>query len=105
MNLKTFLERHGEKRKKKIMRLDYIRSFINVVNCKSFLLLQKSICLTADDQHSHQATGIGIGSPALVRSTKDVILSEEGVLFYPYAVRLLETENEALAHLNKTEER
>ena len=32
-----------------------------------------------------------------------MILSEEGVLFYPYAVRLLETENEALAHLNKTE--
>ena len=34
-----------------------------------------------------------------------MILSEEGVLFYPYAVRLLETENEALAHLNKTEEK
>ena len=44
-----------------------------------------------------------LGVQLLVRSTKDVILSEEGVLFYPYAVRLLETENEALAHLNKTE--
>ena len=44
-----------------------------------------------------------MGVQLLVRSTKDVILSEEGVLFYPYAVRLLKTENEALAHLNKTE--
>jgi len=39
----------------------------------------------------------------LIRSTKDVILSEAGLLFYPYAVRLLETESEALLELHRNE--
>lgn len=82
------------------MRLDYIRSFINVVNCKSFSVAAKKAFVSQPTISTHikKATGSGIGVQLLVRSTKDVILSEEGVLFYPYAVRLLETENEALAH-------
>ena len=39
----------------------------------------------------------------MVRSTKDVLLSEEGKVFYPYALQLLETESRALKHLNKCE--
>ena len=86
------------------MRLDYIRSFINVVNCKSFSVAAKKAFVSQPTISTHiKQLEAELGVQLLVRSTKDVILSEEGVLFYPYAVRLLETENEALAHLNKTE--
>lgn len=44
-----------------------------------------------------------LGVQLLVRSTKDVLLSEEGRVFYPYALQLLETENKALNHLHKNE--
>ncbi len=44
-----------------------------------------------------------LGVQLLVRSTKDVVLSEAGLIFYPYAVRLLETQKEALAQLDKRE--
>ena len=85
------------------MRLDYIRSFINVVNCKSFSVAAKKAFVSQPTISTHiKQLEAELGVQLLVRSTKDVILSEEGVLFYPYAVRLLETENEALAHLNKT---
>ena len=43
------------------------------------------------------------GVQLLVRSTKDVILSDAGVIFYPFAMRLLETESEALAQIHKNE--
>ena len=86
------------------MRLDYIRSFINVVNCKSFSVAAKNAVVSQPTFSTliYQLES-ELGFQRWVRSTKDVILSEEGGLFYPYAVRLLETENEALAHLNKTE--
>ena len=88
------------------MRLDYIRSFINVVNCKSFSVAAKKAFVSQPTISTHiKQLESELGVQLLVRSTKDVILSEEGVLFYPYAVRLLETEYEALAHLNKTEEK
>lgn len=44
-----------------------------------------------------------LGVQLLVRSTKDVLLSEEGKIFYPYALQLLEIENQALNQLNKNE--
>lgn len=44
-----------------------------------------------------------LGVQLLVRSTKDVILSEAGLIFYPYAVQLLETEREALSQLHHRE--
>lgn len=86
------------------MRLEYIRSFISVVNCKSFSIAAKEIFLSQPTISTHiKQLESELGVQLLVRSTKDVILSEAGVLFYPYAVRLLETENEALAQLHKSE--
>ena len=48
-----FLERHREKRKKRIMRLDYIRSFINVVNCKSFSVAAKKAFVSQPTISTH----------------------------------------------------
>lgn len=86
------------------MRLEYIRSFISVVNCKSFSAAAKQMFLSQPTISTHiKQLESELNVQLLVRSTKDVILSEAGLLFYPYAVRLLETENEALLQLHKTE--
>lgn len=86
------------------MRLEYIRSFISVVNCKSFSVAARETFLSQPTISTHiKQLESELGVQLLVRSTKDVILSEAGVLFYPYAVRLLETENEAMALLHKSE--
>ncbi|RGU94256.1 LysR family transcriptional regulator [Clostridium sp. AF15-17LB] len=86
------------------MRLEYIRSFISVVNCKSFSLAARQIFLSQPTISTHiKQLESELGVQLLVRSTKDVILSEAGVIFYPFAVRLLETENEALSQIHKTE--
>lgn len=86
------------------MRLEYIRSFISVVNCKSFSVAAKQMFLSQPTISTHiKQLESELGVQLLVRSTKDLILSEAGMTFYPYAVRLLETENEALAELHKTE--
>lgn len=88
------------------MRLEYIRSFIGVVNYKSFSLAAKYLFLSQPTISTHiKQLEAELGVQLLVRSTKDVILSEEGLVFYPYAVQLLETEKEALGQLNKNEMR
>lgn len=92
----------GEKRKH--MRLEYIRSFISVVNCKSFSVAAKQIFLSQPTISTHiKQLESELGVQLLVRSTKDVILSDAGVIFYPFAMRLLETESEALAQIHKNE--
>ena len=74
------------------MRLEYIRSFISVVNCKSFSLAAKKMFLSQPTISTHiKQLESELGVQLLVRSTKDVILSEEGIIFYPFAVRILET--------------
>lgn len=87
------------------MRLEYIKSFISVVNCKSFLGAAKETFLSQPTISTHiKQLEEELGVQLLIRSTKKVILSEAGVIFYPFAVRLLETEREALAQLHKNEE-
>lgn len=84
------------------MKLEYIRSFIGVVNYKSFSLAARYLFLSQPTISAHiKRIEEELGVQLLVRSTKDVILSEEGLTFYPYAVQLLETEKEALIRLNK----
>ena len=84
------------------MRLEYIESFISVVNCKSFSGAAKQTFLSQPTISTHiKHLESELGVQLLVRSTKDVVLSEAGLIFYPYAVRLLETEKEALAQLGK----
>lgn len=86
------------------MRLEYIESFISVVNCKSFSRAAKQTFLSQPTISTHiKHLEAELGVQLLVRSTKDVVLSEAGLIFYPYAVRLLETEKEALAQLGKRE--
>lgn len=86
------------------MKLEYIRSFIGVVNYKSFSLAAKNLFLSQPTISAHiKRLEAELGVSLLVRSTKDVILSEEGLTFYPYAVQLLETEKEALGRLHKEE--
>lgn len=85
------------------MRLEYVRSFIGVVNYKSFSLAAKYLYLSQPTISTHiKQLEAELGVQLLVRSTKDVILSEEGRVFYPYALQLLETENQALEQLNKS---
>ena len=84
------------------MRLEYIRSFIGVVNYKSFSLAAKYLYLSQPTISTHiKQLENELGVQLLIRSTKDVLLSEEGKVFYPYALQLVETESRALKHLNK----
>lgn len=86
------------------MRLEYIRSFITVVNYKSFSLAAENIFLSQPTISTHiKHLENELGVQLLVRSTKDVILSEAGLTFYPYAVRLLETASEAVHSLGTIE--
>ena len=86
------------------MRLDYIKSFIGVVNYKSFSLAAKYLFLSQPTISTHiKQLEAELGVQLLVRSTKDVLLSEEGKAFYPYALQLLETEKKALNQLRKSE--
>lgn len=86
------------------MRLEYIRSFISVVNCKSFSAAAKQMFLSQPTISTHiKQLESELKVQLLIRSTKDVILSEAGLLFYPYAVRMLETESEALMQIHRTE--
>ncbi|XCP84902.1 selenium metabolism-associated LysR family transcriptional regulator [Roseburia hominis] len=85
------------------MRLEYVRSFIGVVNYKSFSLAAKYLYLSQPTISTHiKQLEAELGVQLLVRSTKDVILSEEGRVFYPYALQLLETENKALEKLSNS---
>lgn len=84
------------------MRLEYIRSFIGVVNYKSFSLAAKYLYLSQPTISTHiKQLENELGVQLLIRSTKDVLLSEEGRVFYPYALQLVETESRALKRLNK----
>ena len=86
------------------MRLDYLKSFIGVVNYKSFSLAAKYLFLSQPTISTHiKQLEAELGVQLLVRSTKYVLLSEEGKVFYPYALQLLETENKAISQLKKTE--
>ncbi len=87
------------------MRLEYIRSFVGVVNYRSFSLAAKYLYLSQPTISTHiKQLEMELGVQLLVRSTKDVVLSEDGKVFYPYALQLLETENQALKQLGKNED-
>lgn len=85
------------------MRLEYVRSFIGVVNYKSFSLAAKYLYLSQPTISTHiKQLEAELGVQLLVRSTKDIVLSEEGKVFFPYALQLLDTENQAIEQLNKS---
>ncbi|MDO4473765.1 MAG: selenium metabolism-associated LysR family transcriptional regulator [Eubacteriales bacterium] len=85
------------------MRLDYLKSFVGVVNYKSFSLAAKYLFLSQPTISTHiKQLEAELGVQLLVRSTRDILLSKEGKAFYPYAIQLLEIENKAIGQLKKT---
>ena len=77
------------------MKTEYLKSFSAVVESKSFSAAAKRLFLSqpAISTHIKQREEERCVQ-LLTRSTKDVQLTEAGLLFYPYAQRLLETEKE-----------
>lgn len=82
------------------MRIEYIKSFIAVVNYKSFSNAARKLFISQPTISTHiKHLEEELGVTLLVRSTKELVLSEEGMLFYPYAVKIVEAEKEAIAQL------
>lgn len=83
------------------MNLEQIKTFISVVNHKSFSLAAKELFLSQPTISTHiKSLEEELKVQLLVRSTKDVMLTEVGLTFYPYAVKMIATENEALMQLH-----
>lgn len=87
------------------MNLEQIKSLVSVVNHKSFSLAAKEMFVSQPTISMHIKTlEKEIGEQLLIRSTKDIVLSEAGLLFYPYAVQMLKAEEDALQKIkNKGE--
>ena len=76
------------------MRLEFVKSFISVVDHQSFSKAAKSLFISQPTVSTHiRQLEEELGDQLLVRSTKAVLPSEEGRIFYPFAVQLLETED------------
>ena len=72
------------------MNLEQIKSLVSVVNHKSFSLAAKEMFVSQPTISMHIKTlEKELGEQLLIRSTKDIVLSEAGLLFYPYAVQML----------------
>ncbi len=88
------------------MNLEQIKSLVSVVNNKSFSLAAKEMFLSQPTISMHIKTlEKELGEQLLIRSTKDILLSEAGLVFYPYAVQMLKTEEEALQRIKNKDER
>lgn len=86
------------------MKTEYLKSFTAVVESRSFSGAAKRLFLSQPAISTHiKQLEEEIGMQLLTRSTKDIQLTEAGLIFYPYALRLLETEKEALCLLHGKE--
>lgn len=86
------------------MNLEQIKSLVSVVNNKSFSQAAKAMYVSQPTISMHIKTLENeLGEQLLIRSTKDVVLSEAGKTFYPYAVRMLKAEEEALYQMKHKE--
>lgn len=86
------------------MRTDYIKSFLEVVHCKSFSLAAKNLYLSQSTLSTHiKQLEDELCAQLFIRSTKEIILTEKGKAFYPFALQFYETEKEALSHLQQTD--
>ncbi|MEG2839664.1 MAG: LysR family transcriptional regulator, partial [Lachnospiraceae bacterium] len=83
------------------MNLEQIKTFISVVNHKSFSLAAKELFLSQPTISTHiKSMEEELRVQLLVRSTKDVVLTAMGLIFYPYALKMISTEQEALMQLH-----
>lgn len=72
------------------MYLNHVEAFINVVKYKSFSKAAKELYLSQPTISSYiKSLENELGVQLIVRSTRDVVLSEAGVVFYEYAVKLI----------------
>ena len=72
------------------MYLNHVEAFINVVKFKSFSKAAKELYLSQPTISSYiKSLESELGVQLIVRSTRDVVLSEAGVVFYEYAVKLI----------------
>ena len=86
------------------MEFKQLESFVALVQSRSFTKAAERLYISQPTISTHiKQLENELGVQLLVRSTKDVLLSEEGKVFYPYALQLLETESRALKQLNKCE--
>lgn len=86
------------------MKTEYLNSFAAVVENRSFSGAAKSLFLSQPAISTHiKQLEEELGVQLLTRSTKDIQLTEAGLIFYPYALRLLETEREAMCLLHGKE--
>lgn len=86
------------------MKTEYLKSFAAVVESKSFSAAAKKLFLSQPAISTHiKQLEEELNVQLLTRSTKDIQLTEAGLIFYPYAIRLLSTEKEALMLLNGEE--
>ena len=86
------------------MKTEYLKSFTAVVESRSFSGAAKRLFLSQPAISTHiKQLEEELGMQLLTRSTKDIQLTEAGLIFYPYALRLLETEKEALCLLHGKE--
>ena len=86
------------------MKTEYLKSFTAVVESKSFSAAAKRLFLSQPAISTHiKQLEEELCVQLLTRSTKDVQLTEAGLLFYPYALRILETEREAFFSLHGKE--
>lgn len=88
------------------MNLEQMKALVSVVNNKSFSLAAKEMFLSQPTISMYIKTlEKELGEQLLIRSTKKILLSEAGLLFYPYAVQMLKTEEEALRKIKNKDEK
>ncbi|MGI6080554.1 MAG: selenium metabolism-associated LysR family transcriptional regulator [Candidatus Avilachnospira sp.] len=83
------------------MKTEFLKSFVAVVESKSFSVAAKRLFLSQPAISTHiKQLEEELGVQLLTRSTKNVHLTETGLAFYPYAQRLIRTESEAMFALH-----
>ena len=83
------------------LKTEFLKSFVAVVESKSFSVAAKRMFLSQPAISTHiKQLEEELGVQLLTRSTKNVHLTEAGLSFYPYAQRLILTESEAMFALH-----
>ena len=72
------------------MFINQVEAFVNVVKYKSFSQAARKLYLSQPTISSHiKSLEAEFGVQLLVRTTKDVVLSDAGKIFYDYALELI----------------
>lgn len=84
------------------MYLNQLETFVNVVKTGSFSQTARKMFLSQPTISAHiKSLESELNVQLLIRSNKDVILSDAGKFFYPYALKLLQDRDEALTAMEQ----